>query len=120
VEERKGLSPSYRSLSFKFSLEWVNRDGALSGTGRLLHPPRLPPLAHMAQESHQIKGPDYGPIKPEGAANGPSRYAGRALAEWALLVIECKNFHERRKAEGVPTFHMVETPTLGAEPFRKF
>lgn len=119
VEERIGSNPIYRSLSFKFSLEWIDRDSASNGTGRLLHPPKLPPLAHMAQELYQIKDPEISSLKPEGSAAGPSKYAGKALAEWALLVIECKNFFERRKAEGVPTFHMVETPTLGVEPFRK-
>lgn len=119
VEKRMGPNPPYMSLSFKFSLEWIDRDSASKGAARLLHPPKLPPLAHMAQESHQMKGPDGSPLKPKGAATGPSKYAGKALAEWALLVIECKNFFERRKAEGVPKFHMVETPTLGVEPFRK-
>jgi len=119
VEKRMGPKPPYRSLSFKFSLEWIDRESASNGTGRLLLPPRLPPLAQLAQESHQIKSPDNSPLKPEGAAAGPSKYAGRALAEWALLIVECKNFFERRKTEGVPTFHMVETPILGVEPFRK-
>lgn len=49
----------------------------------------------------------------------PSKYAGRALAEWAHIVSECDSFFARRRDEGVPTDHMVETPTLGAESFRK-
>ncbi|CAG8032989.1 unnamed protein product [Penicillium olsonii] len=48
-----------------------------------------------------------------------SKYAGRALAEWAHIVSECDSFFARRRDEGVPTDHMVETPTLGVESFRK-
>ncbi|RDW94369.1 DUF1765-domain-containing protein [Coleophoma crateriformis] len=49
-----------------------------------------------------------------------AKYAGRALAEWALIVAECNNFVERRRAEGVPNLRLVEIPTLGIEGFRKF
>jgi len=119
LEGSVGQTPTYRSLSFKFSLEWFDRDANLAGTERRLYPPKLPPLAQMAVGLHQENGFDGNALKPEGAATGPSIYAGRALAEWALLVHECKTFFERRKAEGVPTYQMVETPTLGVEPFRK-
>ena len=60
------------------------------------------------------------PLKPEGPAVGESKYAGRALAEWALLIAECHNFFERRKQEGVPDNSMVETPTLCVESFRRY
>jgi hypothetical protein len=49
-----------------------------------------------------------------------AKYAGRALAEWALVVKECNNFVERRKAEGVPSLKLMEVPTLGVESFRKY
>jgi hypothetical protein len=49
----------------------------------------------------------------------PSKYAGRALAEWAHIVSECDSFFARRRDEGVPTDRVVETPTLGVESFRK-
>lgn len=49
-----------------------------------------------------------------------AKYAGRALAEWALVVGECNNFVDRRRAEGVPALKWVEVPTLGIEGFRKF
>ncbi|KAJ5616100.1 hypothetical protein N7537_001214 [Penicillium hordei] len=49
----------------------------------------------------------------------PSKYAGRALAEWAHIVSECDSFFARRRDEGVPSDRMVETPTLGVESFRK-
>ncbi|PWY92486.1 DUF1765-domain-containing protein [Aspergillus heteromorphus CBS 117.55] len=48
-----------------------------------------------------------------------SKYAGRALAEWAQIVSECDSFFARRRDEGVPCDRLVETPTLGVEGFRK-
>ncbi|KAL4810482.1 hypothetical protein BDV18DRAFT_150655 [Aspergillus unguis] len=48
-----------------------------------------------------------------------SKYAGRALAEWAQIVAECDSFFSRRRDEGVPNDRLVETPTLGVEGFRK-
>jgi hypothetical protein len=48
-----------------------------------------------------------------------SKYAGRALVEWLQVVVECDNFFERRREEGVPCDSMVEIPTLGVESFRK-
>ncbi|KMK60286.1 hypothetical protein Y699_01487 [Aspergillus fumigatus Z5] len=48
-----------------------------------------------------------------------SKYAGRALAEWAQIVTECDSFFARRRDEGVPCDRMVETPMLGVEGFRK-
>ncbi|KAJ5235196.1 uncharacterized protein N7469_004364 [Penicillium citrinum] len=49
----------------------------------------------------------------------PSKYVGRALAEWAHIVSECDSFFARRRDEGVPSDRMVETPTLGVDSFRK-
>ncbi|CAI7677311.1 unnamed protein product [Penicillium manginii] len=49
----------------------------------------------------------------------PSKYAGRALAEWAHIVSECDSFFARRRDEGVPSDRMVETPSLGVDSFRK-
>ncbi|KAE8150123.1 hypothetical protein BDV25DRAFT_154931 [Aspergillus avenaceus] len=60
--------------------------------------------------------------EPELAPNdtvAASKYAGRALAEWAQIVSECDSFFARRRDEGVPCDRMVETPTLGVESFRK-
>ena len=59
---------------------------------------------------------------PKAAANDKvvaSKYVGRSLSEWALIVIECDSFFARRRDEGVPCDRMVETPTLGVESFRK-
>ena len=119
IGKPNGQTPLYRSLAFKFSLEWIDQDASPGSAERRLHPPKLPPFAHMALELQEAHSLDGIASEPRGAASGPSKYAGRAFAEWALLNVECKNFLERRKAEGVPMYQMVETPTLGVEPFRK-
>ena len=59
-------------------------------------------------------------MKPVAEELRMAKYSGRALAEWALIVIECQNFFERRKEEGVPNNKLVETPTLGVESFRMY
>ena len=108
----------YRTHSFKFSLEWLER-GQLPSRDRKLFPPRLPPLAQTSLRPQHKELLDYGPMEPKGIAIGESKYVGRALAEWALLIAECYSFFERRKQEGVPNNSKVETPTLCVEPFRK-
>jgi hypothetical protein len=66
--------------------------------------------------------PVSSPPRPPIAANatpGGSKYVGRALAEWTLIVLECQNFFERRQREGVPSPAQVETPVLAMDAFRK-
>lgn len=48
-----------------------------------------------------------------------SKYVGRALAEWALVVSEYDSFFARRRDEGVPCDRLVETPMLGVENIKK-
>jgi hypothetical protein len=36
-----------------------------------------------------------------------------------LVVIECGSFFDRRRAEGVPSARLVETPSLGVESYKK-
>ena len=108
--------------SFKFSLEWSERAGAPPSNqsrNRKLHPPRLPHTAQSILRSMSGDEPRYAPRAPAGLDVGPSKYTGRALAEWWLLLLECQNFYERRKAEGVTNLKAVETPTLTVENFRK-
>ena len=117
-----GSVPSYRALSFKISLEWIDQDisNLVAGRDRRLYPPELPLPAQLSLQSRRSKDVgDNSPLEPVGVTAGPSKYAGRALAEWAILIAECQNFFERRKAEGVPSYQLVETPTLGVDPFRK-
>ena len=119
-------STSYRTLSFKISLEWIDQDvnNNAPGRDRRIYPPKLPFPAELTLQSSRrsddvVRDRDHTPLEPSGAMAGPSKYAGRALAEWAILITECQNFFERRKAEGVPSYQLVETPTLGVDPFRK-
>ena len=111
----------YRTLSFKFSLEYIDPENYPAGRERSLYPPKLPLPARTLLEKISPLNDDQenGPLKLEGPAVGPGKYAGRALSEWSLLIVECQNFFERRRAEGVPSHQVVETPTLGVEPFRK-
>ncbi len=104
--------------SFKFSLEWMERPQNAS-KDRRLYPPRLPMPAQFFLQSKRTAPYDVTPTKPPLEVASSSRYSGRALAEWALIVIECQNFFERRKTEGVPANKWVETPTLGVESFRR-
>ncbi|KAI1342446.1 DUF1765-domain-containing protein [Xylariaceae sp. FL0016] len=59
------------------------------------------------------------PVQPKGSAVSSVKYAGRALAEWSLVVAECNSFIDRRRDEGVLGLSDVEVPSLGVEGFRK-
>ncbi|KAI0841199.1 DUF1765-domain-containing protein [Hypoxylon sp. FL0890] len=59
------------------------------------------------------------PVEPEGVFATGVKYAGRALAEWSLVVAECNSFVDRRREEGVLGLSDVEVPALGVEGFRK-
>ncbi|KAI1176041.1 hypothetical protein F4777DRAFT_292164 [Nemania sp. FL0916] len=59
------------------------------------------------------------PLEPIGSYAMTVKYAGRALAEWSLVVAECNGFIERRREEGVLGLQDVEVPVLGVEGFRK-
>ncbi|KAI2621203.1 DUF1765-domain-containing protein [Hypoxylon sp. NC1633] len=59
------------------------------------------------------------PAEPKGAFATGVKYAGRALAEWSLVVAECNSFVDRRREEGVLGLSEVEVPALGVEGFRK-
>jgi hypothetical protein len=111
---------SHRSFCFKFSLEWTDRRYPFPALARI-PPPRLPAPAQnalIAQLSEQGDIAIPPPAKPMGAAISSSRYSGRALAEWMIVVNECQNFFDRRLKEGVPSSNMVETPTLSFENFK--
>ncbi|KAI1482318.1 DUF1765-domain-containing protein [Daldinia eschscholtzii] len=59
------------------------------------------------------------PVEPKGVYAKGAKYAGRALAEWSLVVAECNSFVDRRRSEGVPGLSEVEVPALEMEGFRK-
>lgn len=117
------LAPPFRCLSFKFSLEF-HPSTKLHPSLRLF-PPRLPLAAQVFLQTSSKKFNSNGavistrPSKPVGESVARARYAGRALAEWAMVIGECQSFFERRKKEGVPSEKQVETPTLGVEVFKR-
>lgn len=102
------------------------------GAERRLSPPRLPAAAQawlgakVPGISREVVAKDPGAVmeNESGIRRGDkvarAKYAGRALSEWSLVVNECNNFVERRRAEGVPALRWVEVPTLGVEGFRRF
>ncbi|CZS91024.1 uncharacterized protein RCO7_01404 [Rhynchosporium graminicola] len=108
-------------------------DGGATGSNeRRIVPPRLPAPAQawigarVPGMSCEIASRDPGlPVSGDRVGERSERvqrakYAGRALAEWALVVGECNNFVERRRGEGVPGLKWIEVPVLGTEGFRKF
>jgi hypothetical protein len=111
-------SPTHRSFSFRFSLEWVDKRFGAYPNMRLA-PPRLPLPAQVHLQSKGINIAAVQSSRPTGAAATSTTYAGRALAEWTFISHECQNFFDRRKNEGVPSNRLVETPTLAVEAFRR-
>lgn len=172
AEQNAGSSEKpHRRSSFRFTLEWSDRQRRVI-RDRYLFPPPLPspakeylrtvqakPTTQSNSTSNSVTGSsstkgsdsdleeespltsipteDSVPAAPVQAKTLPSttpasvsqpptssyviesKYAGRALAEWALVVSECDNFFTRRREEGVPSDKLVEVPTLCVENFRK-
>ncbi|KAL8719476.1 MAG: hypothetical protein Q9225_003526 [Loekoesia sp. 1 TL-2023] len=110
---------SFRAHSFKFSLEWIDGEKAPFGRERQIYPPRLPLSSSNGLKPLALTESDLKPFEQVGAAAVQGKYAGRALAEWDLLIDEFQDFFKRRIAEGVPNDSLVETPTLGIETFRR-
>ncbi|KAF1826030.1 DUF1765-domain-containing protein [Dissoconium aciculare CBS 342.82] len=121
--------PRTESYSFKFSLEFVSSAKTPAPPLRLF-PPRLPGPAHelLLARSTDPSNPSasaqslFTPcraVAPSDQDVAHARYCGRALAEWTIVVGECRSFFERRKTEGVPSNRRVETPLLGVEVFRR-
>ena len=132
-------TPPHQAFSFKFSLEWVDNRNTNMNKNRRLVAPLLPTNAQKSLDIRRVSGDSAGsttsindqsqkptprrrgeikPVKPLGRELDTARYSGRALAEWAQVLMECRNFYLRRKQEGVPRDGLVETPTLGVETFR--
>jgi hypothetical protein len=116
------LNPPHHSLSFKFSLEF-HHPNKPSPQIRL-SPPRLPLPAQNLLLSQGIIAPPHAavnhlPQRPVGESVSRVRYAGRALAEWTVIIGECQSFFDRRLKEGVPGRKWVETPSLGVEVFKR-
>ncbi|KAF2766434.1 DUF1765-domain-containing protein [Teratosphaeria nubilosa] len=111
---------AHHNFSFKFSLEYLPSKNAGHGPMRLM-PPKLPLPAQTALQT-QSAGKLLSQVlasPPKGESREHARYAGRALAEWTIVVGECQSFFDRRKHEGVPEIKFVETPTMGVEVFKR-
>lgn len=108
--------PPYVPASFRFSLEAVEKE---SLPAMHLDAPRLPFNAQACLEAQPSFVADVPASKPSHAAAANAKYTGRALAEWNMTVNECTNFFERRKMEGVASYDLVETPSVGVENFRR-
>lgn len=116
----KPAQPTHRSLSFKFSLEF--HPSAKQHPQMRLLPPKLPCPAQRLLEKHNKSVSTAAlnkPLQPRGESVARARYAGRALAEWTVVVGECQSFFERRMKEGVTNRKWVETPALGVEVFKR-
>lgn len=111
--------PAFRAHSFKFSLEWIDGERVPFGKEQHLYPPRLPLFSSSRHSPSELSEPDQDPVNLKGTTTVQGKYAGRALAEWDLLIDEFQEFSKRRIAEGVPDDSLVETPTLGVETFRR-
>ncbi|KAL8658329.1 MAG: hypothetical protein Q9226_001073 [Calogaya cf. arnoldii] len=112
-------TPLFRAHSFKFSLEWIGEEASPFGKERQLDRPQLPGPPSKWLERPDVEVTDLSLYQPQGACTNVGKYAGRALAEWDLVLAEFQEFSERRRAEGVPNHSQTETPTLGVETFRR-
>ncbi len=61
------------------------------------------------------QGPAIRAERPTGVYSAGAVYAGRALAEWSVVVSECNSFVDRRRDEGVLGLNDVEVPSLGVD-----
>lgn len=102
-------------------------------TGKLFDGPEddylQPPISPSFDPSESDRGRQVGPdsdatrfqhhavraVRPTGIYASGAVYAGRALAEWSIVVGECNNFVERRREEGVLGLAEVEVPVLSVE-----
>lgn len=112
-------TPPHQAFSFKFSLEWLDRS-PWPTQNKVLTPPLLPAATQVLIQMRREKPDPIKPLKPSAQELGTAKYAGRALAEWEIIVTEYDGFQNRRREEGVPAMRLVETPTLGVESFRMF
>lgn len=116
-------SLGYQTYFFKFSLEWTQqfeRNGKRPNYDRKIISPRLPSPAQACISARVPNTALETLPRDPGVCSEGVKYAGRALAEWAIIVGECNSFVERRRMEGIPSLRLVEVPVLGVEGFRKF
>ncbi|AEO54016.1 hypothetical protein MYCTH_2296057 [Thermothelomyces thermophilus ATCC 42464] len=92
----------------------LDRNGTLDGRRRSLDRSSNNNRAGPAV-SAPVPPPVVRPERPTGVYAPGAVYAGRALAEWSMVVGECNNFVDRRRDEGVLGLSEVEVPTLSVE-----
>lgn len=112
-------STAFQVHSFKFSLEWIGNDKSAFGRERQLYPPRLPLSLSEKLRPSYLNGETRDLHEPTSLLAGQAKYAGRALAEWDLLISEYQTFSKVRRSEGVPSDTLVETPTLSVDISRR-
>jgi hypothetical protein len=77
--------------------------------------PTSPPQVEYRQQPPRTMSSVKPTCPPTGSSARAATYAGRALAEWYLVVAEFNGFAERRREEGVYSLSEVEVPSLGVE-----
>lgn len=108
-----------RRATFKFSLEWMAQQ-PFSVRDKHLSPDRLPAASQNYLNTFIEDTPIAVDIKDTlDAQKSHWTYAGRAMAEWVLVLVEYENFFERRRSEGKENDTDIETPSLGVESLRK-
>lgn len=120
TSSRSGSISSRPSLGYRRNSSPPTHSGEWE-RGRSASPPALVGSskddAELEREREQMGGQ---PSEPKGhEAMTRAKYAGRALAEWSLVVSECNAFIDRRRDEGIYGLKDVEVPTLGVEGMRR-
>lgn len=107
-----------KKTTFKFSLEWVERP-PFGIRDRKLGPGKIPREGQKYVDE-ELAVPLSVDLSGYTCYASHWTYVGRALAEWAVVVMEYENFFDRRKLEGRESDNDVETPSLVVDPARKF
>ncbi|TLD22886.1 hypothetical protein PspLS_07678 [Pyricularia sp. CBS 133598] len=114
-----GLEPHGRpSFGGDTSLSELRLIGELPFENSTTAAPK-PEIRHLEQPKPKDWEGKIIATEPTGTRKLTSRYAGRALAEWSLVVSECNSFVDRRRDEGVLGLRDVEVPILAAEGLRR-
>lgn len=118
IEAARNASPieteaAPRRLSDTVETNVPTHDTSSPEEARVEPRPPKPPMPHMLPENITM------PVRPTGDFALGVKYAGRALAEWGLVVGEYNGFVDRRRDEGVMGLSEMEVPSLGIEGFRK-
>lgn len=112
VQRYRALEMPYRDSDGSLSADADGRDADTSTVGQSSK-------RSYETDKTSVDSGSVASIGPRNERVVASKYAGRALAEWAHVVSECDSFFERRRDEGVPSDRQVETPILTVDSFRK-